>query len=145
MKIQKHDLYHGAALAQIVKHDSFKALNRASNKFGHYLVNTDRHVFIKHRTNRKSPWQHTFSPDEVQAIADAIAERKKVWLCLVCGEATICALTRREIKVLLDLNGNSQQFITIKVPSGGSCRANGSKGTLKGTIPHNSFPGKIFK
>lgn len=48
MKIQDQDLYHGAALTQIVEHASFKALNRGSEKYGHYLVNKDQHVFIKY-------------------------------------------------------------------------------------------------
>jgi hypothetical protein len=144
MKIQEQDLYHGAALTQIVEHQSFKALNRGSTKYGHYLVNTDRHVFVKYRTSSKSPWQHTFSQEEVQAIAAAIGASDKVWLCLVCGNQTICALERAEITTVLDMVAACQQWIRIEVPKGGSCHVSGSHGNLKKTVPHNSFPNKVF-
>ena len=36
MKIQQKDYFHGAALTQIVEHESFKALNKADSKYGHY-------------------------------------------------------------------------------------------------------------
>ncbi len=54
MKTKEMDLYHGPALTQIVHHDSFKAINKATTKYGHYLVNTDRHVFVKYRKNPSS-------------------------------------------------------------------------------------------
>jgi hypothetical protein len=64
MKIQEQDIYHGPGLVQIVEHKSFKALNRASSKYGHYLINTDRHVFAKYSTKKKTPW---LQPDTLRA------------------------------------------------------------------------------
>jgi hypothetical protein len=145
MKIQEKDLFHGAALTQIVEHKSFKALNRATTKYGHYLVNTDRHVFVKYRKPNKSPWQHTFSDDEVAAIAAEIEKGHAVFLCLVCGNTTICALNTSEIQTLLNVNASSgQQWIRVDIPKGGSCRVSGSNGDLERTVPHNSFPKKVF-
>ena len=46
MKIQKMDMFHGAALTQIVEHPSFKALNKADEKYGHYQINHDRRISI---------------------------------------------------------------------------------------------------
>jgi hypothetical protein len=145
MKIQEQHLYHGAALTQIVQHQSFKALNRASEKYGHYLVNTDRHVFVKYRTNDKSPWQYTFSPEELSTIDDEIKHKKRVFLCLVCGQTTVCALDADQIQVVLDLTKKEQQWIRVEVPSGSSCHVSGSKGKLEKTVPHNSFPDKVFE
>ena len=107
-------------------------------------MNTDREVLIKYRTNTKMPWQHTFSPGEVQAIATAISASDKVWLCLVCGDQSICALDKAEIQVVLDMVGTGQQWIKVEVPKGGSCHVSGSNGRLKKTVPHNSFPNKVF-
>jgi hypothetical protein len=144
MRIQEQDLYHGAALTQIVEHPSFKALNKASAKYGHYLINTDRHVFVKYRKNSKSPWQHTLSQDELRAIATELIARHKVYLCLVCGNETVCALNADEIQQLIDLNSNKQQWIKIEAPPRKSCRISGSIGRLQRTVPHNSFPDKVF-
>jgi hypothetical protein len=144
MKIQEQDLYHGAALTQIVEHESFKALNKGSQNYGHYLINTDRHVYVKYRKGSKSPWQFTLSPSEMAVIKSEAQKSQFVYLCLVCGNVTICALDFSEIQQLIDLNANSQQWIKVEVPRGGSCRVSGSKGKLKRTIAHKLFPDKVF-
>jgi hypothetical protein len=144
MKIQEQDIYHGTALMQIVEHRSFKALNRASKEYGHYLINTDRQVFAKYATSKRSPWQFTFQPRDLTAISGAVASGDKVFVCLVCGHVTICALTENEIGHVIDLNSPTQQTIRVEVPMGGSCRVRGTNGALARTVPHNSFPDKVF-
>src|SRR5688572_18162481 len=139
MKIQEQDVYHGPALMQIVEHQSFKALNRASTYYGHYLVNTDRQVFVKYRKTNRSPWQFIFAPDELAAISRAMSGDGSVFVCLVCGHITICALNSDEMLQLMDFTSTSQQSIRVEVPPGGSCHVSGSKGKLKRTVPHKSF------
>ncbi|MEW6369058.1 MAG: hypothetical protein AB1714_30895 [Acidobacteriota bacterium] len=144
MKIQEQDVYHGPALMQIVEHPSFKALNRASKRYGHYLVNTDRQVFTKYRKTKRSPWQFVFAPDELSALAKAKSAGNRVFVCLVCGHTTICALNVDEFDQVIDVTAGSQQSIRVELPQGGSCRVSGSKGRLQRTVPHNSFPEKVF-
>jgi hypothetical protein len=144
MKIQEQHLYHGAALTQIAEHKSFKALNRASAKYGHYLINTDRHVFIKYRKNSTTPWQHILSADEMNSLIAACKMNEHVLLCLVCGNVTICALDKTEIFTVLDLTSTAQQWVKIEIPKGGSCHVSGSNGALVKVVPHNSFPDKAF-
>jgi hypothetical protein len=67
----------------------------------------------------------------------------KVFLCLVCGEETICARNYQEITTLIDLDSERQE-IYISVPPGGSIWVSGSKGDLPKTIRHNSFPEKLI-
>ncbi|MDO3556385.1 hypothetical protein [Ralstonia pseudosolanacearum] len=144
MKIQDQDFYHGVALTQITEHKSFKALNRGSSKYGHYLINTDRHVFVKYRKPNGVSWNHTISPDEVKTIAAACKKDDLVWLCLVCGGVTICALDKAELNTVIDLSSTDQQWIRVDVPKGGGCRVSGSTGAVKKVIPHNAFPSKLF-
>lgn len=147
MKTQKQHIYHGPALTQIVEHESFKALNRASEKRGHYLVNADREVFVKYRTNETSPWQFVFGREEVNSIQHAIKGKNRIFVCLVCGPATVCGLTVDEVRNLIDLARSDQenQSIIVSIPPGGSCHVNGSAGKLPKTVPHNSFPGRLFE
>jgi hypothetical protein len=144
MKIQEQDLFHGAALTQIVEHKSFKALNRGSQKYGHYLVNKDQHVFVKYGKSNVTPWKFTFAPDEIEAIRGEADKSKSVFICLVCGPITVCALNRAEFTNTIDLSASGQQWIRIDVPKNGSCRVSGSAGSLKRRVPHNSFPDKVF-
>src|SRR5271169_6609996 len=133
MKIQEKDLYHGTALTQLVEHESFKALNRASEKYGHYLVNTDREVFVKYRKDSRSPWQFIFQPDELLALSRAMKHKNRVFLCLVCGSITICALDEDEFATVLNLKDarDFQQWIRVLVPPRSSCHVSGHNGELK--------------
>jgi hypothetical protein len=145
MKIQEQDFYHGAALTQITEHPSFKALNKANTgHYGHYLVNTDTHVFVKYRTGPAPIWNHVFSVGEVKALRSVCAKHEDVWVALVCGDATICVLDKDQIETLLDLGLNDQQRIKVEVPTNGSCHVSGTAGDLKGVVRHNAFPARLF-
>jgi len=144
VKIQEKHIFHGAALTQIVEHPSFKALNRASNDYGHYLVNTDKQVFVKYRTGERSPWQFVFGADQIKKLHRAFESEDGVYLCLVCGSATVCALDREQIAAVLHIRADKSQSITVEAPKGRSCRVRGTAGQLRGTVPHKAFPSKLF-
>lgn len=75
MKIQEQDVYHGPALMQIVEHDSFKALNKADEKYGHYLVNNDRRLCFKYSTAESGPWSFTFQSQDLAALKKDLGTR----------------------------------------------------------------------
>ncbi len=145
MKIQEQDIYHGPALMQIVEHPSFKALNKADTKYGHYSVNVDRRLFVKYSSSAQTPWQFTFQRNDLRAIRGDIAAGKDTFVCLVCGNVTICCLNERELQQLVGLASRAAQWIRVEVPPGGSQHVSGTKGKLKLTIPHNSFPEKVLQ
>ncbi|KVZ59649.1 hypothetical protein [Burkholderia ubonensis] len=146
MKIQEKDFYHGAALTQITEHPSFKALNTANmGNYGHYLVNTDTHVFVKYRTGPAPAWNHVFSVGELKALQKLRKKTENVWIALVCGDATVCLLDSNQTDTLLDLDDEEQQRIKVEVPNGGSCRVSGSAGDLKRVVRHNDFPARLFE
>ena len=72
MKIQQKDYYHGAALTQIVEHESFKALNKADVKHGHYKINQNIRLLVKSTTNEESPWSFTANANDLATIKDDI-------------------------------------------------------------------------
>jgi hypothetical protein len=144
MKIQIQDLYHGAVLTQITEHESFKALNKVTTLYGHYQVNTNTRLFVKYLTKKKSPWNFKFSLNELNAIQTDIELTGNVFLCLVCGEKTICALDIEEFSNVIDITSTENQSIIVEVPPGGSMHVKGTTGKLPRTLPHNSFPGKLF-
>ncbi len=145
MKVQQKDLYHGAALTQLVEHDSFKALNKADGKFGHCLVNTDRRLMVKMTEKANGPWQFTFQPDDLNTLRADIETGVITFVVLVCGQSTICLLEQNDYKAIIDLNAAGQQWIRVEVRSpGASMQVRGSVGELKRTIKHNAFPDKVF-
>lgn len=131
MKIQEKDQFHGSALTQLIDHPQFKTIKRAGDKYGHYIANQNRHFYIKYRKNKASSWTFQFSPQDVAELYDAIKANNYVFLCLVCGTTTICALNMEEISIIIDLsNTDSSQSITIGVSNGGRCRVSGSDAKL---------------
>jgi hypothetical protein len=142
MKIQEQDVFHGPGLVQIVEHASFKALNRGSDKYGHYLINTDRHVFAKYSSRKRGPWQFTFQLSDLENLQEGDGS---VFVMLSCGHQTVCALSKAELEEIIDLDSSSQQTVVVEVPPGGSCHVRGNLGKLGRAVPHNAFPKKVFE
>ena len=139
MKIQQKDLFHGAALTQLTEHPSFKALNKADAKYGHYLVNADCRLMVKLTTRTNGPWQFTFQPDDLNTLKSDIASGFKTFVVLVCGKVTVCLLNSRDFKAVIDLNSASVQSVRVDIPRA-RMSVRGSKGTLKHAITHKISP-----
>ena len=143
MKIQQKDLYHGAALTQLVEHDSFKALNKVDKKYGHYLVNTDRRLMVKLTEKVNPPWQFTFQPDDLANLREDITAGYKTLVILSCGTKTICLLPYADYSAVIDQNAVSPQWIRVEIPK--TCmRVRGNSGELRRAVKHNAFPDKVF-
>jgi hypothetical protein len=146
MKIQEQDRYHGPALMQIVEHDSFKALNKTDEKYGHYLVNNDTRLWIKYRTTEKRDWRFTIQPSEAADLAADFKLTKKTYLILVCGKHTICCLDRAQIESLIDAKDASSQWIRVEAPAHKNMRITGSLNKRNPILfAHKRFPSCIFE
>jgi hypothetical protein len=144
MKIQEQDSFHGSALMQIVEHPSFKALNKGSNRYGHYLVNADCHIFVRYSKAESGSWSFTFNADQLEPIANISKSKADIFICFVCGQYSICLLNQSQIKQILDIESADTQWVKVVAPEGKSFRVSGSSGTLKGTVAHNAFPKNLF-
>lgn len=144
MKIQAKDQFHGSALTQIVEHESFKALNKATAKYGHYQINNDRRMLLKYSAAGSSPWQFTFNGDDLKTVRDDITAKHKSFICLVCGVETVCLLNENDASNVIDVNATTNQWITVELPPKASMRVKGSSGSLRHAIAHNLFPNSLF-
>ncbi|NMC84030.1 MAG: hypothetical protein GYA58_01970 [Anaerolineaceae bacterium] len=145
MKTQDKDFSHGSALTQIVEHPSFKALNKADKKFGHYQINIDTRILIKYSDKEKSPWQFTFKVEDINTLVGDISSNNFSFLCLICGKVTICLLPTNDFQELLDFEKKTQQSITVELEDGKSMRVKSKIKELKHAIHHNDFPKLLFK
>jgi hypothetical protein len=145
MKIKDQHVYHGAALAQIVEFESFKALNKVDEKYGHYLVNTNRRLVLKYATAGQ-PWKFTFSVEDLQILAEDVdLKRVSVFVVLVCAHETVCVLTSDQFMSVIDIYDPRQQAVSVHFPAGGGMRVDGSLGRLRSVVPHTAFPEVIFE
>jgi hypothetical protein len=143
MKIQQKDLYHGAALTQIAEHPSFKALNKADAKYGHYLVNDNRRLLVKPTTEEEPTWQFTFQTNDLDTLRADVAGGFETFVVLICGTKTICLLSAEDLPSLIDLDAVKSQSIYVEIPKA-SMRVRGTAGQLKHAVTHNAFPDGIF-
>jgi hypothetical protein len=143
--IRDLDFYHGAALTKIAEHPSFKALNKGSQRYGHYLINADCHLFIKYAKNAKGPWQFTFREEHLDGFRNASAANADVYVALVCGTETICLLREDDVRQLVDVDSSHDQWVKVDAPPNKGCRVSGPGATLKRKISRNAFPTELFE
>jgi hypothetical protein len=146
VRIQKKDLYHGAALTQIVEHPSFKALNKLDKKYGHYSLNHGCRVLMKLATTMtvRGEWQFTFDTSDLSTLERDYEQDDCTFVALVCGQVSVCLLDQKAMSRLVDLRRTSGQVVFVTIPPSGSQRVRGSLGGLGHTVPHNAFPNRLF-
>jgi len=130
-------------LAQLTKHDAFTSLNKASDRYGHYLVNGTTRLWTKYRTGSGPTWRFLFSFDEVAHIWYDAEDHPDatVQVALVCGHETICLLSVAELWQVIDANEFDEgQAVTVSAPPGRSMRVKGPLGQLRRTVAHSAFP-----
>ena len=145
MKIQDKDIYHGAALAQIFEYPSFKALGKVDKKYGHYQINHNRRILIKHSSKEEGPWQFTFQDDDCDIIFNDMTSGYETFVCLVCSTTTVCLLDENEFGTIVDISNPEPQWVKVELPPRSRLRVRGSVGELMNPIPNNSFPKKLFE
>jgi hypothetical protein len=91
----------------------FSALNKASRKYGHYVVNHDRNLFIKYNDGSgPGDYFFTFQPADKKLITET-APRARVYVVLVCGDEAITGLSREELSELIDLDTPEVESIKV--------------------------------
>lgn len=134
---------HGAALVAIADSEMFTALNRASVKYGHYVVNHDRHLFVKYNDG-KGPGDYffTFSGEDKQRIVSEGAPL--VFTVMVCGNEVITGIAREELSQLISLNNVAASTVKVSAQQGRRLRISGPNGQLP-LIARRSFPTRILE
>jgi hypothetical protein len=146
MKIQQQDLFHGAALMQVVEAPKFKALNKAADgKYGHYVLNNDTRLLVKYSTQSGPSFQFSLSTDDVKVIKKDEAAGHRVFVVLVCGKETICPVSSTDLWVVACDTATGAQQIWVRADDGKSMRFGKGGYELTKTIPHNSFPNVVLR
>jgi hypothetical protein len=144
--IKEFEFYHGAVLTKIAQSDiktsisSFPSPSRCS-----YVINGYTGLYIKHSTNRLTPWGFSFAKvhqDEIKKMAN---ELDKVFVALVCGKDGIACLSFQELKNVLDDNHSDHEWIRVSRRTREKYSIKGSDGKLKFKIAHNHFPDRILE
>lgn len=140
--IDHKDFMHGAALVAIADSEKFTALNRASVKYGHYVVNHDRHLFIKYSSGQgPRDYPFTFSGEDKRRISSEPAPL--VFAVLVCGNEVVTGITRDELSQLVPLTTSAASTVKVAAHQGRQLRISGPKGQLP-LVSRSSFPVRVL-
>lgn len=136
---------HGAALVAIAGSPNITALNKASGKLSHYIVNQDRHVIVKCcSAPRSDTCIHVFSFDyaDRQRIVDA-SPRGRVFVVLVCGTVVITAVPGDELLTMVDVTSRASTTVTVTVDPGKRLRVSSRFKDLP-PIARKAFPSMVL-
>jgi hypothetical protein len=143
MAIDFKDFMHGAALIAIADSDDFTALNKASLKYGHYVVNHDRHIFVKYAAGTgPKDYNFNFQKSDKRQILQT-APGGHVFAVLVCGDEVITAISREDVEQLIDLEDDRADAIKVSAQPNMKLRITGG-GLQLPLVARNSFPGRIL-
>ncbi len=143
MKIKRQHLFHGAVLAQLAEHRSLRTFNKLGKKYGHYQLNDACRLMIKLAAGKSGPWKFWFRSGDLNTLSSDVESGFETFVVLVCGRNTICLLSRLDFRALIHMNSTAVQWISVDVEDP-RMRVCGSRGALKHTVAHNSFPNKVF-
>lgn len=144
MTIDYKDFMHGAALVAVADSEQFTALNKASRKYGHYIVNYDRHLFVKYCEGAgPGDYSFTFNPSDKRRLIH-VDPNARAFSVLVCGDEAIAALSVAELDELIELDRSDAQGLRVVAPAGKQLRFRGSIGEL-GPLPRSAFPRRVLE
>jgi hypothetical protein len=137
------DFMHGAALVAIADSEHFTALNKSGVKYGHYVINQHRHIFIKYTTGDGPDFWFTFTPDDKSQLAET-ALHGQVYAVFVCGGEVVTGLTLDELRKLVDLHKPQAESVKVTAEPHKQLRFAGPQGELDHQIARSAFPQRIL-
>ena len=135
MSVREFELYHGAALAKVLRSEKPVALRLVETKPGEswstYTLNDAVDLLVTHskgprpvsRGGGGTSWSFVFSTNQLRQMNPAHSKRP-VWVAMVCGrkspadgEMQVCLLDPDQIAEVIDFS-SAQQSLTVRKPSG---------------------------
>lgn len=143
--IKEFEFYHGAVLAKVAQSNkkisisSYPTPSRCS-----YVINGSIGIYIKHSSNRLTPWGFSFAKSHQDEIKDMADNLDKVFVVLVCGKDGVACLSFDELKAVLDDEHSDHEWVRASRRPREKYAIKGSNGKLKFKIAHNHFPDRLF-
>lgn len=136
--IDQTDFYHGAALAMALN-DS-RCIDIARWPPG-YLINDSVWALVKYTTKGGSPWQFTFTAEDIARLQHCPDGVDRVVLGLVCGGDGVCSISAEST---LDLLDHAAGAISVRRKFHAWYGVSGPTGTLERKVPPKRWPEILF-
>lgn len=138
--INGFEFYHGAVFSKLI-HENYilSIVPYPTESNASYVMNKNIGLYIKYSTKRLSPWRFTFKKDHQDEILDMKKILGMVFIFMVCKDDGIACLDFSELKMVLDQEHGSAEWIAVHRRPRGQYSVKGSDGKLKFKIGMNDF------
>lgn len=115
--IAEYKFYHGVVLAELVNlMDRAISINELheEGRLSSYVLDDKLGLQIKHSSNRLTPWQFTFTKQNLLQLLTMQTEKRRVFIALVCHDDGIVTLTLEEATSILTGGESQQAWIRVE-------------------------------
>jgi hypothetical protein len=136
--IDEYEFYHGALLRALIVECGVPieiSVDDSTGRVDSFSINRKVAVHIKYSEKRMSPWQFTFSVENVEELIALDRKYQNLFICLVCGSDGVVALKPDEF---LQITGPAQSktyWIRVARPKNKMYELTGNDGTLDSKKP----------
>lgn len=137
--------FHGAAILELIRHESYQSLAVYEGNNSSYVVNGTSGIYIKYSQKRLPPWTFTFSTEHVNDIIEMHQTLERMYVTLVCHVDGVCCLGYEEFSTVFAIENESYpKWLSISRMKGEKYSVKGSDGELQHKIGRVDFPRKVY-
>ncbi len=115
--IAEYKFYHGVVLAELVnlieRAVSINELHE-EGRLSSYVIDEKLGLQIKHSSNRLTPWQFTFTKQNLLQLLTLQTQYKQVFIVFVCHDDGMVTLTLEEASAIMSAGESQQAWIRIE-------------------------------
>jgi hypothetical protein len=130
----EYEFYHGSLLRSLIVECGMPIEVTADDKLGRvdsFAINRQVAVHIKHSEKRMSPWQFTFSRDNVEELIHLDDKYSSLFICFVCGDDGFLCITPEEFLSVTGPAKSDTYWLRISRPRNKMYEVTGNDGTLE--------------
>ena len=136
--IDKQDFYHGAALVKVIEDKRCLRIEKCDCG---YVVNEKKFLYLKYKTDTRTPWSFVYRDTEVRRLRDIVDAGFDLIVVMVCGGDGICAV---DGGVALELIKGNKGSISVGRKHREKYSVHGSAGKMKGKASLDSLIEVLF-
>ncbi|WP_143088031.1 hypothetical protein [Nitratireductor indicus] len=132
--IPEYRLFHGAAICALIDQSPFGLTIGhlgADGRSGFYIINQIVGLYIKHSTARLTPWQFSFTGQNIEQFLELRSCCREVFVALVCGWNGIVCLDLSELKAVAAVDGTELPWVRVTRRPKSMFTVSGDFGVLK--------------
>lgn len=97
--IDEYEFYHGAVLRDLIVNCGRAVQIKVDDTDGRvdsFVVDDKVAIHVKHSAKRMTPWQFTFSRQNIEELIKLDSRYHAVFICLVCSDDGVVTITPEE-------------------------------------------------